>query len=229
MTDTIIHGDCLDALRRIAAESIDMIITDPPYGIDYQSCSMPKDKRPKKIANDKRPFIWWLYDAFRLLRQGGGILCFARWDVQQVFIDAMRLAGFTIKTVLIWDRMAHGMGDLTGNFAPQYDVCIFAVKGKYTLPGARAPDVLRHMKVNSQNLVHPNEKPVPLMRQLIEITTKPGDTVLDPFVGSGSTLVAAVQAGRRYIGVEIDAEYYALAQKRVIEAIKNRLLNGVFE
>jgi len=85
------------------------------------------------------------------------------------------------------------------------------------------------MKINSQNLVHPNEKPVPLMRQLIEITTKPGDVILDPFAGSGSTLVAAVQTGRKYIGIEIDADYHALAQKRTLEVIKNRLLKGIFE
>jgi len=135
MIGSVIHGDCLDVLRQMTPESVEMIITDPPYGIDYQSCIMPTAKRPKKIVNDKRPFIWWLYDAYRLVKQDGGLLCFARWDVQQVFIDAIRLAGFKVRNVLIWDRMANGMGDLSGSFSPQYDTCIFAVKGKFTLPG----------------------------------------------------------------------------------------------
>lgn len=71
----VIHGDCLTVLHQMDAESVDMIITDPPYGVDYQS-NRPKAKDPsarfKKIANDKTPFIWWLYDAFRILRDGGG-------------------------------------------------------------------------------------------------------------------------------------------------------------
>lgn len=64
-------------------------------------------------------------------------MCFSRWDVQQVFMDALRLAGFTVKSVLVWDRMHHGMGDLKGSFAPRYDTCIFATKGRYILPNGR--------------------------------------------------------------------------------------------
>lgn len=133
----VIHGDCLTVLRQMEAGSVDMVITDPPYGVDYQS-NRPRSKNPAarfdKIANDKTPFIWWIYDAYRVLKEGGGALCFSRWDVQQVFMDALRLAGFTVKSVLVWDRMHHGMGDLKGSFAPRYDTCIFAAKGRYILP-----------------------------------------------------------------------------------------------
>lgn len=73
--NTVIHGDCLSVLRQMDADSVDMIITDPPYGVDYQS-NRPKSKDPtarfEKIANDKTPFIWWIYDAFRVLKDGGG-------------------------------------------------------------------------------------------------------------------------------------------------------------
>lgn len=225
----VINADCLTVLRQMEAGSVDMVITDPPYGVDYQS-RRPKSKDPsarfEKIANDKAPFIWWLYDAFRVLKEGGGALCFSRWDVQQVFMDAMSLAGFTVKSVLVWDRIGHGMGDLKGNFAPCYDTCIFATKGRYQLPGKRPKDVIRCQRVNGAELVHPNEKPITLMRELIEATTAPGALILDPFAGSGSTLAAAALTGRQYIGIEISAEYHAIAQQRALEALKTRLLKG---
>lgn len=222
----VIHGDCLTVLRQMEAGSVDMVITDPPYGVDYQSTRAAKENRREKIRNDKAPFIWWIYDAFRVLKEGGGALCFSRWDVQQVFMDALRLAGFTVKSVLVWDRMHHGMGDLKGSFAPRYDTCIFATKGRYILPNGRPDDVIQCQRLNSAELVHPNEKPIALMRQLIEATTVPGALILDPFAGSGSTLAAAALTGRQYIGIEISAEHHATAQRRALEATKTRLLKG---
>lgn len=218
MFNTLVNGDALTVLRNVEDSVIDFIITDPPYGIDFQSNLRKETPKLAKIANDKTPFIWWIYDAFRILTDGGGILCFSRWDVQQVFMDAMKTAGFTVKTVIIWDKVNHGMGDLTGNFAPSYETCIFATKGKYTFPGKRPRDVIQVPRVNSSKIIHPNEKPVELMKQLIEITTKPGDLVLDPFAGSGTTLVAAILSGRRYMGVEISPEHYETAQRRIYEA-----------
>ena len=222
----VIHGDCLTVLRQMEPDSVDMVITDPPYGVDYQSTRAAKENRREKISNDKTPFIWWLYDAHRVLREGGGVLCFSRWDVQQVFMDAMQIAGFTVKSVLVWDREVHGMGDLKGNFAPRYDTCIFATKGRYLLPGKRPADVIRCQRLNGAELVHPNEKPIDLLRQLVEATTVPGALILDPFAGSGSTLTAAAMTGRRYIGVELDAEYHAIAQQRALDALKTFLLKG---
>lgn len=141
-------------------------------------------------------------------------------------MDAMEIAGFSVKSVLVWDREIHGMGDLKGNFAPRYDTCIFATKGRYLLPGKRPVDVIRSQRLNGADLVHPNEKPVDLLRQLVEATTVPGALILDPFSGSGSTLAAAASTGRQYIGVELDAEYHAIAQRRALDAMKTFLLKG---
>jgi len=67
----IINGDCLTVLRQMESDSVDMVITDPPYGVDYQSGRAAKENRKKKISNDKSPFIWWIYDAYRVLKEGG--------------------------------------------------------------------------------------------------------------------------------------------------------------
>lgn len=216
--NTLINGDALTVLRQMEAESVNFIITDPPYGVDFQSGRVEKARRKDKIANDKSPFIWWLYDAFRVLTVGGGLLCFSRWDVQQVFIDAMKIAGFSVKSVIVWDRVVHGMGDSKSTFAPRYDTCIFAVKGSYAFPNGRPADVIQSQRINGADLRHPNEKPLDLMRRLIEATTKPNDLILDPFAGSGTTLVAALQSGRRYIGVELSPQHYETAQRRLYEA-----------
>ena len=215
--NTVITGDSLTVLRDMEADSVDMVITDPPYGIDYQSGRKEKASRLAKIANDKAPFIWWIYDAARVVKRGGGVLCFTRWDVQQVFIDALRLAGLTVKSVIVWDKKAHGMGDLKGSFAPRYEAIIFATKGRYELPGKRPDDLIACAKVGNQSLTPPNEKPVALLEQLIEATTIPGALILDPFAGSGSTLAAAAKTGRQYIGIEIDEQYSKLAAARAAE------------
>ena len=200
------------------AGSVDAIITDPPYGINYVS------QTGAKIKNDKSPFIWFLYDAFRVLKSGesgrGSLVCFTRWDVQQTFIDAMKLAGFQVKSEVIWDKVFHGMGDTKAAFAPSHENIIFAVKGKFSFPGHRPKDLVTFQKINRSQMVHPTEKPVGLLANLITSVTKPGDLILDPFAGSGSTLVAAKKTGRRFIGVELDDDFYQIAQRRIEEAVE---------
>ena len=129
----------------------------------------------------------------------------------------MRLAGLTVKSVIVWDRQAHGMGDLKASFAPRHDVVIFATKGSFAFPGRRPDDAIACPKVGNASLIHPNEKPVALLERLVEATTEPNDIVLDPFAGSGSTLAAAAKTGRRYIGIEIDPKYSEIAAKRAAE------------
>lgn len=216
--NTIIHGDSLTVLRQMESESVDAIITDPPYGINYES------KTGARILNDKAPFIWFLYDAFRVLKPGdsgrGTLVCFTRWDVEQVFIDAMKLAGFIVKSEVIWNKVSHGMGDTNAAFAPMHENIIFAIKDKkFTFPGGRPKDLITFQKLNSSQMIHPTEKPVGLMANLITAVTKPGDLILDPFAGSGTTLVAAKKTGRRFIGIEVDGTHYGTARRRVEEAV----------
>ena len=111
--NTTIHGDSLSVLRQMESESVDAVITDPPYGIDYHS-----NGTGASINNDKSHFLWFLYDAFRVLKQGGTLICFTRWDVEQTFIDAMKLAGFRVKSEVIWDKVMHGMRDCNDQFDP---------------------------------------------------------------------------------------------------------------
>lgn len=131
--------------------------------------------------------------------------------------------GLAVKSQVIWDRGNHGMGDLEAAFAPQHDVIWFATKGAFVFPGVRPCSVLRAIRVAADKLVHPNEKPVSLMRQLVMAVTTTGATVLDPFMGSGTTGVACMQTGRNFIGIEIDPGYFAIAKRR-IEAAQAQMI-----
>ncbi len=208
-------GNCLDMLRVMPEGSVDAVVTDPPYGIAYQN------KRGQRVLNDRTPFVWWLYDAYRVTRDGGCLVCFTRWDVQEAWRYAITLAGWQVKSQVIWDRQVHGMGDIKAAFAPRHDVIWFAVKGRFQFPGKRPASVISEQRLLS-SLVHPTQKPVALMERLIKAVTPDGGIVFDPCMGSGSTGVAAVQSGYRFIGCELDLEHYETASERIANATGDR-------
>lgn len=193
----------------IKSESVDLILTDPPYGIRYRS------QTDKTIKNDKAPYIWWLYDAYRILKNDGALLCFTRWDVLEAWRSAIQYAGFTIRSCIVWDKVYHGMGNTKAAFAPQHELLLFADKGGYRFPGRRPTDVLSYRKVPSAHMIHPTQKPVELLCALIEFTTRRGAIVCDPFAGSGSTIEACARTGRNYIAIELEAEYCIKARERI--------------
>ena len=207
-------GDCMNILPRIPDDSIDLVIADPPYGVAWQSHSRTHNFRA--IANDKRPYIWWLQEAQRVLKPTGSMVCFTRWDVLHIFANAMQYAGFSVQSCIVWDKAYHGMGDTRRMFAPQHEMALFAIKDKaFAFPDKRPVDVIRIPRINGTQISHPAEKPVELLLRLIVSTTNAGDVVLDPFVGCGTSVIACLRSGRDYIGIEIDPEYFETASKRV--------------
>ena len=216
----IVRGDCMGVMRALPDGCVQAVITDPPYGMDYQS-AWRTDKADwfPKIANDDQPYIWWLRDAARVLAEDGCLICFCRWDSAEAFRLAIGWAGLTVAAQLVWDRVIHGMGDLKRTPAPRHDVMWFATKPGYTLPGKRPNSVYQVQRIGGEDLTHPNEKPLALIRQLVLDYTRPGDIVADWFVGSGSTPMACVTTGRLFIGTEISVEYAEAARKRIDDAL----------
>ncbi len=197
---------------------VDLLATDPPYGVSYQS-NYRKDPTPI-IDGDRGDVDVSAIIAACLPRLGRmrHVYVFGPSDVAQ----HERLKS---QIELIWDKEATGMGDLSSPWGPGHERITFAIhaawrsdrtRGRGGLSARlRSGSVIRVPKVNSKHLRHPNEKPVALMRQLIESSTNVGETVLDPFCGSGSTLVAAMLGGRRAIGIECDERYFRTAVERV--------------
>ena len=213
------NGDCLELMERIPDKSVDLVLCDPPYGIDYQSSRrIDKTKRHPKIINDKQPFLSGIQALKTLVRKSGGVLTFTRWDVQQAFIEEFASAQMPVKNVIIWDKVAHGMGDLKRTFGSRYESVLWSPMQDFRFPQKRQTDIIRCPRISANKLIHPNQKPVVLLESLILATTKEGDTVLDYCMGSGSTGVACMNTGRRFIGMELDKRYFEIAKQRISEA-----------
>lgn len=210
------EGDCLSYMMQMPAESVDVLIADPPYGIAYQSGHRAKmDREP--LAGDYGNILWKLLPAAaRVLKPEGAIYLFSRFDVSPEWW--MMLGNFFHpKNKLIWVKNNWGMGDLQGNWANQYEEILFAVKGRHRLQSGRPSNVLCVDRVASTAMRHPTEKPVELMRRLIEASCPADGVVLDPCAGSGPVVEACLIMGRRVIACELDAGHCDTIERRVAD------------
>lgn len=202
----VLPGDCVQVMRRMESECIDFILTDPPYLCRYRS------RDGQTIANDDRDD--WLEPAFaemyRLLKPDTLCLSFYGWHVADKFIGAWRKAGFRIVGHVVFKkRYASSARFLQGRHEQAY----LLAKGDPRLPPAPISDVLDWEYTG--NRLHPSQKPVGSLQPLIETLCPSDGIVLDPFCGSGSTLVAARRAGRSCLGIELDARHAETATLRV--------------
>ena len=212
----LIHADCIGVLQKMPAASVDSVVTDPPYGMGYRSNWRTATAKFAPIENDLG--LEWLSEfvnlSYRVLKEDTASHVFCSWHNVDQFKQAFEKR-FTLKNILVWVKNNHGSGDLKGAYGPKHEFVMFLHKGRATLKSGRRPDVIEASKVPGGQMVHPTEKPVSLMEGLIADVTLPGGVVLDPFMGSGSTGVAASNLGRRFIGVEKDAGYFDIACGRI--------------
>lgn len=211
----VILSDAVDLLRSLDAGSVSCIVTDPPYGIAYHS-NHYKDKNPHApIAQDWNFQIGSYLDAAeRVLRPGGAIYLFTRWDVLPLWSREVP-PSLALKNSIIWKKDNWSSGDLTGNFGFQYESIMFLVKGRHTLRGKRWPNVWDFPRVPAKKLRMPAEKPVGLYMRAIEASSDPGDLIVDTFGGSGTAAEAAIQTGRRFLVCDADKKMVRIARERV--------------
>lgn len=216
----LIHGNCIEVLKQIKDESVDAVITDPPYGISYKSNWKAKEEQFDVIDGDDSVPVDWIYEAYRVTKPNGCLFMFCRWDTSDEFKKSLIDAEWNVRSQVIWDRVVHGMGDLESQFAPMHDNIWFAIKGSYKFPSDRPKSVYTVKRISGDQLLHPNQKPLGLMGRILIDITKKGDVVLDPFMGSGSTAVACARNDRDFIGIEINKKYYDVAVDRVAQEQK---------
>lgn len=220
----LLRGDCLDLMKTLGAESVDLVLTDPPYGMDYQSNRRTVTEKFNKIENDIN--LSWLpgliAELSRVLRNNSAIYMFCSWHNVDVFKKEFE-KHFKLKNILVWVKNNHGSGDLTGAYAPKHEFILFGHKGRSLFREGRQPDVLFADKVPGSKMVHPTEKPVALLERLIRNNSNQSDTVFDPFMGSGTTGVAALNTCRKFIGVERDEAYFDIAKTRLTSEDSNLL------
>jgi DNA modification methylase len=213
-------GDWRQHVEALADESVALVLTDPPYGIDFQSdfrLDRSQPHRHEQIENDgTAAAVAEIEECMRALypklAPSAHALCFCHWRNEPDVRAAIERAGYEIRGSLIWVKNNTGMGDPTTTFAPKHERIIHAVKGSPIL-FRRVADVLESPRVSSD--LHPTEKPVRLLRELIDATTVEGEIVADPFGGVASTLVAAKAAKRQYWGCELNPEYFAAGTARL--------------
>jgi DNA modification methylase len=204
--NTIINADCLNALPQIAARSVDFILTDPPYITRYKS----RDGR--SVPNDDNDA--WLKPAFaeayRVLESDRFCVSFYGWPHADRFLNAYRAAGFRVVGHFAFPKR---YTSTTKYLRYQHECAYLLAKGFPREPADTIGDVIDW--TYSGNKLHPTQKPVSVLLPIVETFSAAGGTVLDPFAGSGSTLLAAKTLGRNYIGIELDAQYHAIATRRL--------------
>lgn len=218
MINRIINNDCLSILDLIESESVDMILTDPPYFKDFQSNS--RKEKFEKIDMDIKNKDNMMYVAkcilqmHRILKDNSSAYIFCDWESIDFFKPVFESC-FALKNIIIWRKNNWGMGDLKGAYAHQYEMILYGHKGRDLLRRDRFRDVIDFDRVNNQKQIHPNEKPVDLLEFLILNSSDENDIIFDGFAGSGSTCVAAKNTNRNFIGVESKEEYYNIAVNRI--------------
>ena len=212
------HGDCLELMKNIPDGSVDLVLTDPPYGIDFQS-NFRKNKF-NKIENDIAVNAEFLDECKRVLKDTGAFYCFTRWDVYPSWIEQIRKR-FKVKNCIVWFKRGGGLGDLKKGYIYNHEFIIYCAEKNHRLNGKRRNDVFEFAKDAPSTYVHPTQKPISLLKEIIERSSNEGGVVLDCFMGSGSTGVACVNTNRRFIGIELDDGYFNIAKKRIEEAYAN--------
>lgn len=204
--NSIVNADCLMALAEIPTRTVNFVLTDPPYLVRYKS----RDGRI--VPNDDNDV--WLKPAFReifrVLERDSYCVSFYGWNHADRFFEAFRAAGFRPVGHLTFPK---AYASSTHHLRYQHENAYLLAKGAPSAPAKPIPDVIPWQYTG--NRLHPTQKPLAVLRPLVKAFSRPEGTVLDPFAGSGSTMVAARQLGRNYIGIELDAEYHRIASARL--------------
>ena len=214
----IYNDDCLNVMNEINCDGVDLIVTDPPYMINYRS-DYRKNKY-NRIKNDKDSYNLiseYFKKCNEILKDNSAIYCFCSWHNVDFFKQEFEKY-FKLKNIIVWNKNNTSMGDLKGSYAPKHEFILFGHKGRRLIEGFRYPDVLDFKRTN--NKLHPTQKPIDLLEVLIKTSSKEGDVVFDGFMGSGSTGVACLKNNRNFIGVELDEKYFEIAKNR-IENLEN--------
>lgn len=244
----ILNVDCVKGMSDLAASSlsIDLIVADPPYVISRDSnFHTMKDRKNARTGTsfgswdeefDNKP---WIEKSFELIKDGGSLIVFNDFKKVSTVIETAGNAGFIFKDVIVWEKTNPMPRNRDRRYVPSLEVMIWFVKkqkAKWTfnrLGTAYRSPVMRFASESGGAFkrYHPTQKPVKLIEEILKIHSNEGDVVLDPFMGSGTTAIAALNTGRRYVGFELEKEYFDTINRRIAkhtnrpetEAIPKRL------
>jgi adenine-specific DNA-methyltransferase len=227
-TSDIHFGDCRDLIETMPEQSINCVITDPPYGANFwsrraQTAAGKKWVKPVNNDQDLEGALTLFAEVLEALEKKCvdevDVYVFTRWDIVGAWIDLINECPWLqYKMMLIWDKGIPGMGDIDSNWGCGHELILYCKRGRREVAYRRS-GIIAVDKVHASALIHPTEKPVPLLEKFVEMSTERGDVVFDPFSGSGSTVMAAKNLGRIGIGCENDEDHYARSTNRISEGV----------
>lgn len=241
MTIQLLQGDCLERMKEIPDGSVDCAVIDPPYKIVAGGCRKVADNECSGIFNKRKDnkrtdwvdevrtgkmfkhndikFSAWLPELFRVSKEKTHCyLMINSRNLKDLQVEAEK-AGFEFQNLLIWDK-----GNVTPNryYMQGFECILMLRKGRAKTINVRGSSNILRVPNIIGNKKHPSEKPVELLQIMIGNSTNEGDTVIDPFMGSGTTGVACVNTGRNFIGIEKDDNYFEIAKQRILSSIKHK-------
>ena len=205
----ILSGDCIKVMEQLPGACIDLVVTDPPYLVRY------RERSGRSVLGDDSAH--WVHPAFReiyrVLKPDSFCISFYGWPQVEIFMSAWKQVGLRPVGHIVWPKTHTSR---TGFLQARHEQAYLLAKGRPQKPHHALPDV--QPWTYSGNRHHPTQKSVAVIEPLITTFSRRGELVLDPFLGSGTTALAAQGCGRPYLGIEKDAEYCAIAEKRLADA-----------
>lgn len=215
MINEVVCGDCLEGMKLIPDKSIDLVLTDPPYGMDYQSAWRTATPVFQKIELDQ-DITWFPLFAeqiHRILKDNSHCYIFCNDYAISHFRQELEALDFNVKRTLVWVKNNHTSGDLEGDYGNKTEFILFCQKGRRKLNGRRDTNVLNYNRV--QDLKHPTQKPEDICQYLIGKSSGWGQLICDPFMGSWTTARACKDLGRNFIGFELNEKYCQIGEERL--------------
>ena len=209
---TLYHGDCLEILPTLP--KVGAVITDPPYGINTKSDGSGKLSPWGDLVNSAHWYAAWMREARGRLTHDGALWTCLNWRSLVTFQKASCDIGWPIDSLMVWDKQWIGPGGVRG-LRPSYELVALFGNPDFAIKDRGLADVQQFPVGSHKPNGHPAEKPIALMDFLVSVT--PG-AVLDPFLGSGTTAIAAANAGREFIGIEMDRRWFDLSCERISRA-----------
>lgn len=228
------EGDALEGIKALPAGGLDAVITDPPYcsgGFSESQrrqstgqglCSESVAKGVEYFQGDNMGtagLVWMLrslaFEAAHRLRPGGSMLVFTDWRQVANIGPAIESSGLRWSNIIVWNKGSMALGS---GFRAQHEMCLHFTNGGGEYFDKAAGNVLTSKRVKPGDREHFAQKPIEVLRKMVRVVAPPGGLVVDPFCGSGSTGVAALLEGRRFLGFERDPKYCAVAENRCREA-----------
>lgn len=211
---SIFHGDCCEILPSLPV--FDLVVTDPPYGINTKSDGNGKLSPWADLCNSAYWYSAWIRLCREKLSHDGATWSFLNWRSMVTFQKASCDVGWPIESMLVWDKCWIGPGGSRG-LRPSYELCALWAMPNFALKDRGLPDVQRWPWSSMKPNGHPAEKPIEGMEWILKQSER--SFVLDPFMGSGTTLRAAKDLGVRAVGIEIEERYCEIAAKRMAQEV----------